>query len=233
MNIFTIILAMLSPLIVIFILVYIRPLNEDELRELAMKRRNKVIRTYYTFSRNETQANDKFKKYMKPDGRFYNIKERLYDFPSVAAALLKYKKHEWVMVAFEKDSTVDLLWLNKGADNKSAEIFISFEELSDIAVDNNSTTVLFFHNHPNSNPKLYDCSKPSDIDISSAQIFANILNSKNVNLIEFVCEKGMHYEYYRFIADDFNNIIDFINALNKENNDSRLDNLSLHIERLF
>ena len=39
---------------------------------------------------------------MRADGRFYKIEERLFEFPALATGLLKYKKHEWIIIAFER-----------------------------------------------------------------------------------------------------------------------------------
>jgi len=36
---------------------------------------------------------------MNPNGTFYRINESLFGFPATVAALLKYKKHEWIIIA--------------------------------------------------------------------------------------------------------------------------------------
>lgn len=40
---------------------------------------------------------------MNPNGEIYLLDEKLEEFPSIAAGLLKYKKHEWRLTALEKD----------------------------------------------------------------------------------------------------------------------------------
>jgi len=88
--------------IVIFLLLHLRPLNEGEVKALAIKRRHNVIFKYYNFDMDEYAANKNFKKRMNPNGKFYEIDHDLHSFPSIAAALLKYKKHEWIIISFEK-----------------------------------------------------------------------------------------------------------------------------------
>nr|MBC7244231.1 hypothetical protein [Chloroflexota bacterium] len=86
---------------IVFVFTHLRPLNEGEINQLATKRRNKQIRGYFSFAAGEFDVNREFKKRMNPNGTFYRINEGLFEFPSIAAALLKYKKHEWISIAFE------------------------------------------------------------------------------------------------------------------------------------
>lgn len=220
-------------IIAIFIVMHLRPLNDEEINSLAAKRRNKDIQVYYSFCNYEIQVNESFKKNMKPDGKFYKMEESLYNFPSIAAALLKYKKHEWIIAAFEKGRYIDLIWINKGLDNKSVAISFPWQDIANFASDHNYISILLFHNHPNKDPRRYNCTSPSNADIVSAKEFSYILDWKSINLIEFICERGKHYEYYRAIVDSFKPIKDYIKALDAQNGTSKANNLSLHMERLF
>jgi len=233
MNIFVFILITLCVIIIIFIITHLRPLNDEEINSIAIKRRNKDIQTYYAFSNNEIQANEKFKKNMKPDGKFYKMDESLYGFPSIAAALLKYKKHEWIILAFEKDQSIDLIWVNKGLDNASVAMSFPLQDTANFASDHNYISILMFHNHPNNDPRRYTYTSPSDADIVLAKKLSYILDWKSINLIEFVCERGRHYEYYRAIVDRFEPIKGYLETINKINGSSMANNLSLHVERLF
>jgi uncharacterized protein (UPF0261 family) len=102
-----------------------------------------------------------------------------------------------------------------------------------IMIDGNYNSAIIFHNHPNSNPKLYSMRNPSEQDIRSAKYYADELNKCNKNLIEFICERGYHFEYYRAISDNFFSVINFIEIINKENGVSKFKNFKLHIERIF
>ena len=83
-----------------FILSHLRPLNNNEIIQLGSKRRTSEIKNYYTFDRSESVVNKSFKSGMDTAGKYYHVNERLTSFPSTAAALLKYKKHEWVIIGF-------------------------------------------------------------------------------------------------------------------------------------
>jgi len=102
-----------------------------------------------------------------------------------------------------------------------------------IAKQENYTSVLIFHNHPNSHPNYYDCTKPSKQDIKSANSFAKILNSNGINLVEFVCERGKHYEFFLSPSNKFLPLTEFIKTIEKVNGKSKLKNLFLHFERFF
>ncbi len=217
----------------IFIFTHLHPLTKDEVESLAGKRRNRQIRLYFLFTPHEFTVNKEFKKRMNPNGTFYRINESLFDFPAIAAALMKYKKHEWIIIAFEKDKKIDLIWLNKGFDRSSVSSYLSVEDIIKKVKQENKLSVLRFHNHPNINPNYVDCSRPSAQDINLANEFAQILNQNGLNLLEFVCERGKHYKYFSSYSNSFFPLCKIINDLEIENNISKFKNLSLHFERLF
>ena len=140
---------------------------------------------------------------MKADGEFHILNERLYKFPAIAAALLKYKRHEWIILGFEKNRVVDKMWINKGMDRFQVHLYIPMQGVANIAKDGGYSSVLVLHNHPNANPAYYDHSNPSSQDIKSANEWASILTANGINLLEFICERGMHYQYFAIYADKF------------------------------
>ena len=217
----------------VFVFTHLRPLSDQEKRQLAEKRRRKNIQGYFSFSTTELTVNSEFKKRMSPSGRFYRVDESLHRFPSVAAALLKYKKHEWIIVAFEKKQNVNMIWLNKGFDRSQVSLNIPIGEIADIAKRGDYTSVLFFHNHPNSDPYYYDLSRPSNQDLYSANRLSSTLNVHGINSIEFVCERGAHYGYYASCADAFFPLSHFVVTIDRVNGSSKLTNLSLHVQRVF
>jgi hypothetical protein len=155
------------------------------------------------------------------------------EFPSLAAGLLKYKKHEWSIIAFERGKRVSLVWLNKGPSRESVSSHLSAEEIAVVAKEKDATSVLCFHNHPNPAPSYLDCTRRSEQDIETARVRSSVLNKRGTNLVSFVCERGRHHEYFRSPANTFLPLAEFIAAINKVNDQSKLGNLSLHIERLF
>ena len=200
---------------------------------MGIKRRDKQIRLYFSFNTSELNVDKEFKKRMNPNGKLYGINESLLVFPSIAAALLKYKKHEWIIIAFEKEKKIDSIWLNKGFDRSGVSPYISVQDIANIANSNNHKSILIFHNHLNTNPDYYDCRRPSGKDIESANEFAQALNRSGMNLVEFVCERGKHYKYFSSCADSFLPLLEFVISINGINGLSKLKNLSLHYERIF
>ena len=219
--------------VLLFVFTHLRPLNENEMEKLSFKRREKAIYQYFTFEHREYNVDKNFKKRMNPNGKFYGIDERLYNFPSTAAGLLKYKKHEWIIIAFEKNKKISICWLNKGFDSSSVSPYLAVHDLIDIAEREGYATVLIFHNHPNSNPNHFDCSKPSHQDIKSANERAPKLNSSGVNLLEFVCERGKHHQYFAKYSDLFLPISEFLDVVRSQNGKTKFGNLSLHLARIF
>ncbi|WP_164926905.1 hypothetical protein [Chlorobaculum tepidum] len=228
-----VVLAIVLGVAAIFVLLHLRPLTDDEVRVLADRRRTKTINSYYTFDRKEYSVSAEFKKRMAANGSFYNISERLFEFPALAAGLLKYKKHEWIIVAFERNKVIAKMWVNKGPDRSQVHFGISLPSVQQIAANGNYRSVLVFHNHPNSDPSLYSTRQASDRDKQTAGELAAQLRSAGVNLIEFVCERGRHYEYWRSVCDTFLPLEGFREEICKVNGSSRGQNFSLHWERLF
>jgi hypothetical protein len=220
-------------IILLFVLIHLRPLNASETESLSKKRRKKSIRMHFKFSKYEFSANSQFKKSMNSSGKFYQIQEDLYDFPSIAAALLKYKKHEWIIIAFEKNRSIDLIWINKGEDKSSVQIKLNTKSMIHYSKTNEYSSILIFHNHPNSNPSYYDCTKPSEQDVILAKEYANELNHNGYNLLEFVCERGKHYEYFSSISNKFLPLMNYKTDIENLNNISKYQNLKLHCERIF
>lgn len=217
----------------LFVLTHLRPLNETEMNKLSSKRREKAIFQYFKFGHHECNVDKNFKKQMNQNGKFYKIDEKLYQFPSIAAGLLKYKKHEWIIIAFEKKNKISNCWLNKGFDGSGVSPYLSVNDLAAIAKREAYSSVLIFHNHPNSNPNHFDCSKPSQQDIKSANEFSLKLNNSGINLLEFVCERGKHHQYFAEYSDSFLPVFEFLNEVRDQNGKSKFSNLFLHLERLF
>jgi hypothetical protein len=219
--------------VVVFIVSHFRPLNDEEISHLANKRRSKKINAYYQFSQSQVSVNSEFKKAMAAEGAYYNIHTALKEFPSVAAALLKYKKHEWIIIGFEKEQKIDYVWLNKGPNNAQVASHLSFAGMVNHARSGNHTTVIVLHNHPNPDPQKFYMLLASEQDKRSAKALENVLLSGSVNLLEFVCERGRFHQYHRAIAPSFIPVQSITTTIITKNNVSRGRNLQLHLERLF
>lgn len=215
-----------------FILLHLRALCPDEVRALARKRRAKSIHSYFAFSHLPVAVNQEFKKQMESAGRFYRVAEEVSTFPAVAAGLLKYKKHEWIILGFEKDKQVVMFWTNKGPDNTRVFSLLDFVGTVQIADKIGANTLLVLHNHPNPDPSRYAMMAPSDRDKASAQGLAELLNRRGVNLIEFVCERGHPHEFFSAVAESFFPLPTFQTQIQAENGRGRWRNFTLHWERL-
>jgi hypothetical protein len=226
-------LCVLGICLLVFVVTHLHPLTAAQVTQLAAKRRGKHIKVYFKFDKTHYTVNLEFKKRMNPRGEFYPLNESLSKFPAVAAGMLKYKKHEWIIIAFEKQRQVDCIWVNKGLDRTQVTAYLPSDLVRRLAVDNVYTSVLVLHNHPNPNPNEYAMHQPSNKDLQSAKAVASILAGYGVNLIEFVCERGGHHEYARFISDTFYPASTFATEILKINGSRKSVNLSLHFERVF
>lgn len=202
------------------------------MRDLADIRRKRVIDECFSFVRIEIAVDPEFKSLMTPDGAFFEVEETLSEFPAIAAGLLKYKKHEWIILRFERDQAVHKMWLNKGLDNSMVASFLGFAEVTRLATSLGCTSVLVFHDHPNPGPSKYAVSQPSKQDRRSAVKSERKLVTLGVSLLEFVCERGLHHEFYRGAADEFMPVHDFQSAVRAENAVTHMGNFRLHQEHL-
>lgn len=232
MYIFFIIIIIIIIYLIWFKIRYSKALNDEEVLQLANGRRINSINKYYSFPKVEYEVDKNFKKNMYAKGRFYKTNENLYDIPAIVAGLLKYKKHEWIVVAFEKDQEVDLIWVNKGHDNKSVGLILDFNEIANMAKTSKYTSVIIFHNHPNANPSIYNCAKPSEVDLETADVWWNICKENGMNLIEYICERGISYRYFLKTTNEFYNIDLILKEIEKLNDKSSKENLELHRERM-
>jgi hypothetical protein len=174
-----------------------------------------------------------FKSRMNAMGSFYEVDIPLYEFPAVAAGLLKYKKHEWIVIAMERNRRVFLIWLNKGYDNESVGCGLHPTDIREVAKQREASSILVFHNHPNPDPARYSCTLPSSADLAHAATWSAILYEGGLNHLDFVCERGSHYEYHRCAAEQFLPVTEFLERARSENGTSWLTNLKMHVGRFF
>jgi hypothetical protein len=217
-------------LFVAFILLHLRPLNDQEIDELSPKRRRKSITAFYAYENVQYIVHKDSKKAMPADGGYLAVDWKLNNAPPLAAALLKHKKHEWIMVAFEKDKNVNYLYMNKGDNKSSVGLYISIQHVVDMCTRSGYKSVHIFHNHPN--PNGY-ATGASDADLKSALEWSPVLNKSDIALIEYICDRGRPIRYYSSIPNSFQPIATFRSELDRQNGVSWSENLSLHFERMF
>jgi len=174
-----------------------------------------------------------FKRAMAPGGAYYPFQANIADIASVAASLLKYKKHEWILVAFEKARIIDLVWLNKGPDRTRVFLHLGYNAILNLLRSRQYDTVLFFHNHPNPDPSRYTMLYPSKEDHIFAKDVTTNLSQVPVNVLHFVCERGHFRKYHQSISESFIPIAPLVAKVDEMNGQGPLRNFLMHLENIF
>lgn len=190
------IFGVLALLFVVDIYRYRQPLTEEEISVLVTKRVRKAALSGLAFDTTPVIANVAEKAAMNALGEFIEFNIEYKSVPARIAGLLKYKKHEWIVLVFIKDGIASRSWWNKGFDGNSVSLFLSDKALKEQIRRSLPDTILVLHNHPNSAPNRYLNNKPSQADLKSAISFHKELNEKGISLLEFICERGIPYLYY-------------------------------------
>ena len=130
---------------------------------------------------------------MRSGGEFVDCDFHYREAPARVASLLKFKKHEWIVVAFISSLLVRRLWWNKGPDRTQVRSFLEDDLLKDVIRALGSDAIAVLHNHPNPDPSRYRTNIPSETDLRSADVWRGNLSHEDVSLLEFVCERGVPY----------------------------------------
>ena len=216
-----------------FVWLHSRKLTTVQVADLAARRRSAKIKAYFRFHGAPVMADAAFKQKMPARGGWFNVDCPLEVWPATAAALFKYKKHEWIIVAFLHGRQVSRLWINKGADNKSVGLPINPQLLLEECSRGGFSSVFFHHNHPNPSPRVLYMLFPSRQDAVFAEQYAAALVAGGVNVLQFVCERGRFQCFHSRIADQFMPVARFRDQVAQRNGVSWYSNLGLHMERLF
>jgi hypothetical protein len=116
----------------IFYISHKKPLKVEEIRLLSEKRKKLYIKKSYPFIPKTVVVDLDFKSSMKPKGIFYKLDNDLAEFPSLIEQLLKGKKHEWIVLAIEKNKKVIGMWANKGSDGKSVSFNCKLKDMIEL-----------------------------------------------------------------------------------------------------
>jgi len=155
----------------------------------------------YPFCLRPRPADPAEKKAMNRTGEFVGCDLDFFEMPSRVAGLLKYKKHEWIVIAFIAKKRVVQFWWNKGPDGTRVWSLLTADTICTLVRNLKLDTIAILHNHPNPDPSRYSFSFPSEADLTSAEFFHKILVPMDGNLIEFICERGVPHLYYAAFAD--------------------------------
>ena len=217
----------------VFVWLHSRPLSVHQVANLAARRRSANIKSYFRFRRGPAMADMAFKQKMPARGGWLSFNCPMEIWPATAAALFKYKKHEWVIVAFLHGQQVSRLWVNKGADNISVALPLNPRFLLEECRRGGFSSVFFHHNHPNPAPRELYMLLPSGQDVAFAEQYAAALVPGGVNALQFVCERGRFKCFHSCIADQFMPVARFQAEIVRCNGRTWYSNLGLHMERLF
>jgi hypothetical protein len=206
------------------------PLQPDELIKLAKKRQRNRALSEYGFSTSPRAADPAEKKAMKSQSEFVPCDLSYHDVPAHIAGLLKYKKHEWIVLAFIMSNRVRRLWWNKGPDGAQVWSFLRDHSLKSTIRSLNPDAIAILHNHPNPDSSRYRMSIPSYADLRSAGFYDTEFGSHGVSLLEFICERGIPHLYYASFDDSVVPVEPIVSKIRKENGKGIFKNYSLRKE---
>lgn len=175
--------------------------TDEEISLLSKVKAKKYFDDLYMFDVDisSRRMSAESKAFMEAEGKYYEMDTDIDVFGMWVSSLLKYKKHEWVVVAFEKDRKIFGMWLNKG-EPRSVYFLPSLKELVEKCKSEGGRALIRFHNHPNPNSSLYNTLLPSEQDLFSAKWCANIANENQLNWIDCVCSVGKCKKYFSSYA---------------------------------
>jgi hypothetical protein len=170
------------------------------------------------------------KKAMKAQGHFVGCDLGYRDAPARIAGLLKYKKHEWIVIVFINSYHVRHLWWNKGPDGTTVWSFLKDHSLKAAIRSFMPDAIAILHNHPNPDPARYRMNIPSESDLRSARFYDGEFSRHGISLLEFICERGVPHLYYASFAGSVALIDPIIDEIQKINGTGILKNYSLRKE---
>ena len=184
----------------------------------------------FDFSAMQRPADAAEKKAMTRQGEFVACDLPYRDAPARIAGLLKYKKHEWIVIAFINSFHVQQLWWNKGPDGTMVWSFLRHHSLKAAIESLKPDSIAILHNHPNPDPSYYRMSFPSEADLRSAGSFDEEFSKHGISLLEFVCERGVPHLYYATFAESVVPMDPITSEVQKVNGTGILRNYSLRKE---
>lgn len=206
------------------------PLNAQELLALSRKRQRNQALSKFDFSMIQHSADPAEKKAMKSQGELVRCELDYSAAPARIAGLLKYKKHEWIVIAFINAFHVRHLWWNKGPDGTTVWSFLRDHSLSATIKSLKPDCIAILHNHPNPYPSCYRMNTPSEEDLRSAGFYAEEFSKHGISLLEFICERGVPHLYYASFCDSVVSVSRIAEDISRINGTGIFNNYSLRKE---
>ena len=206
------------------------PLTAEELFALSRKRQRNRAFSVFEFSITPQPASPVEKKAMKSQGEFVPCDLAYHGTPARIAGLLKYKKHEWIVIVFINSHRAHQLWWNKGPDGTTVWSFLRDHPLKSAIEAFKPDAIAMLHNHPNPNPSKYRVNLPSSADLRSASLYDAEFSKHGISLLEFICDRGVPHLYYAGFADSVVPIKPIIEEIGRINGTNLFKNYSLQKE---
>lgn len=222
-------LILITSVLAAILFLFSRPLTEEQIPKLALKRRNKRILLYFSPSASGYSPTKDFKSGLKPDGKLYHFDLDMPHVPSFVASLLKYKKHEWSVIAFIKNRKAEYLWAHKGPDRSHVQL-VSLTSIFSTAKKNSFDVIMAFHNHPAHDPQHHSYRSPSPPDLEAAEKFSYVLNAADISYLDHVCERGTSYRYCLKPSPTLHPLETVQGEVKTQNSQGRIAHIKLHFE---
>lgn len=208
------------------------PLTASEVQELARKRQKTRFLSQFSFSKDYLPADADEKRAMKSDGEFVACDVPYFEAPARIAGLLKYKKHEWIVVAFIHDHRVRKLWWNKGPDGTKVRLLLREHALREAISSHRPDSIAILHNHPSSTLGIFNQinSAPSEADLRSADFYDRAFSPHGIALLEFICDRGRPHLYYASFDDRLFPVRPIISEIQDSNGKGIMANYRLRME---
>lgn len=209
---------------------YRHPLNPEEVLALSRKRQRNRALWKFDFSTIPRRVVAPEKKAMKSQGEFVACDLDYSDTPAHIAGFLKYKKHEWIVIAFVNSFHVRHVWWNKGPDGTRVWSLLQDGSLKEAILSLRPDSIAMLHNHPNPHPSRYRMNIPSEADLRFAEFYESEFSKYGISLLEFICERGVPHLYYASFADSVVPIEPIADEIQKVNGTGIFKNHSLRKE---
>lgn len=192
------IIAVIATVIIIFLVfLSLKPIEESQLNKLALKIREHKVKNHFPKNFKTSGKSSRFKKHMNPKGGFFETNIDRKSIAVEATKMLKYKKHEWIIIAYEKNQKIKLIWTNKGNEKSVYPLLRNNQQLQ-LVQKRDFDTVYIFHNHPPHS--LFKGDKirllASQQDYKSAKYTAKFYKEQNVTIAEYVCANKGYTPYF-------------------------------------
>jgi len=195
LPVFIIIEIILISVLISRIYVSPKPLNKEEIALLSKARKKQAEKSRLNFSTEHFEINPDYRQFLSSGGRWDEISVPYNKALAMAAELIRYKRHEWLILILASNTKCRFIWANKGNNNMSCYLSGTFDDIIEKAIQNGCGTIIDFHNHP-CTVDFQGALSPSDTDMNTAAKWAEKARAAGLNYICAVGVRGQFSVYY-------------------------------------